>query len=153
MMAEAEFELPNPFRSDAGGQVRTASQWTVRRREIHERMVPIAYGDLPRVPRLTRCVELHTAVVKRLGGARLLSCRVEADGRHAFLLRVFAPLGQGPFAVLLNGDGCWHYASDEVIAAVLDRGNVFAQFNRVEIAPDTAHAHAAQKPNRLFRWI
>jgi len=54
----------------------------------------------------------------------------------SFTLRVFVPPGTQPCPVLLSGDGCWHYANDEVIADVLARGLVFAQFNRVEIAPD-----------------
>jgi dienelactone hydrolase len=74
--------------------------------------------------------------VRRLESARLWTCRVLADGAHSFTLRVFAPAGDGPHAVVLNGDACWHYATDDVIADILHRGYAFAQFNRVEIAPD-----------------
>ncbi len=151
-MVAPAIELPNAFRFNSGALLRTAGQWEDRRREIHQLIVPLAYGELPPVPKRTRCVELHSAVVQRLGGARLLSCRVEADGAHVFMLRVFVPDAPGPFPVVLNGDGCWHYASDEVIAAILGRGNVFAQFNRVEIAPDTVGAQAARPHAALAAW-
>ncbi len=150
MIAGPQSELPNPFMSVTGERVRDAAQWRKRRQEIHQLAVPLAYGDLPAAPDHTRCVALHTAVVKRLGGAGLLSCRVQTDGRPAFVLRVFVPVGGGTFPAVLNGDGCWHHASDEVIAAVLERGFCFAQFNRVEIASDIAGDISMQEPSRLF---
>ena len=77
MITKPEFELPNPFVSSAGLPVRSPEQWRSRRKEIYQLTIPLAYGDMPPVPETTRCVELHAAVVKRLGGAGLLSCRVE----------------------------------------------------------------------------
>ena len=136
--------LPNLFPQCDGAVPRSAAQWPGRRREIHALMVPLAYGELPPVPARVRGVELHAAVVRGWGGARLLSIRVEADGQHAFMLRVFLPAGPGLFPVLLDGDGCWHYATDDVLAALLGRGYGFAQFNRVELASDLAGAGAAQ---------
>lgn len=136
MMFSIPTALPNPFLFRSGASVRLAAQWPERRREIHALMVPLAYGEISPVPDLVQCLVLHAATVRSLNGARLLSCRVLVNGAHAFPVRIFVPLGSGPFPVVLNGDGCWHYANDEVIAAVLDAGYVFAQFNRVELAPD-----------------
>jgi hypothetical protein len=133
MMSPPASDLPDPFCFGNATRVRTATQWGERRREIHD-LLPLVSGALPPVPSTTRCVELHSAIVPRLGNARLAWYRVETDDRHAFSMRVFAPAMptlSGP--VLLNGDGCWRYASDEVIAAVLGRGYVFVQFNRLEI--------------------
>lgn len=139
-MSPETFELPNPLLFRSGVPVQTPGQWRERRREMHALMVPVAYGELPPVPDVVQCVVLHIAIVKRLGGARLLSCRVLVQGGHAFLLRIFVPLGSGPFPVVLNGDGCWHCASDDVIAAWVGAGYGFAQFNRVELAPDAGPA-------------
>ena len=55
---------------------------------------------------------------------------------------MFLPAGPTGVPVVINGDGCWHYASDEVIAAILARGMAFAQFNRVDIAADLPLGHA-----------
>lgn len=136
MIFSPPVRLPNPFVFNSGAPVLSGDQWRERRHEIHALMLPLVYGEFPPLPDVVECVELHCAVVKSLGGARLLSCRVAVDHEHAFMLRVFVPLGTGPFPVVLNGDGCWHYATDAVIGTVLDAGYVFAQFNRVELAPD-----------------
>lgn len=129
-------ELPDPLRFDSGAPVRTAAQWCERRAEILQRLLPIVYGELPPVPATTRAVDLQTQRFEGPAGARLLSCRVQTDGRHAFVLRLFVPVGPGPFPVLLNGDAGWRYASNAVIAAILGRGTVFAQFDRLEVAPE-----------------
>jgi dienelactone hydrolase len=128
--------LPDLFVMLDGTPVTHASQWDARRQEIFRLTVPLAYGTWPVVPARTTCDVLHMATVRPLGGARLWTCRVQTDGVHAFVLRVFAPAGTGRHAVVLNGDACWQYASDGVIAEVLQRGYAFAQFNRVEIVPD-----------------
>ena len=135
--------LPDALRFNGGLKVREAAQWRERRDEIRELMLPVAYGNFPPTPGATRCVELHTAVARNLDHAKLGSYRIEVDGRHAFLLRVLVPNGSRPCPVILNGDGCWHYATDQVVQTILARGNGFAQFNRVEFAPD---AHGAQQP-------
>lgn len=128
--------LPDLLVALDGKPVTQRSQWDARRHEIHRLSVPLAYGDWPAVPTRTSCEILHTATVRRLESARLWTCRVLADGAHSFTLRVFAPAGDGPHAVVLNGDACWHHATDDIIADILHRGYAFAQFNRVEIAPD-----------------
>ena len=71
-------------------------------------------------------------------GARYITFRVVTEAEHpfAFLLYLLVPPGPGPFPVVLNGDACWRYVTDEIAAEVLRRGNILAQFNRVEIAAD-----------------
>jgi dienelactone hydrolase len=139
-------ELPKVLQLLCGSMVQDTSQWRVRRREILEILEKIVYGPLPPVPNLTKCVELHTSITKNLANARLDTYRVEVDGQHAFLLRVLTPQGPGPYPVILNGDGCWHYANDRVIEEILARGYGFAQFNRVEIAPDSRPVAVSPRP-------
>lgn len=136
MTADAAASLPDLFLMLDGTPVTHPTQWPARRLELHRLAVPLAYGHWPVVPTRTRCEVLHMATVHRMGSARLWTCRVLADGIAAFVMRVFAPAGSGRHAVVLNGDGCWQYATDDVIAAMLERGYAFAQFNRVEILPD-----------------
>jgi len=142
MTAEQPGELPNIFLRPDGTRVRTADDWRRHRRELRERIVGVEYGGLPEAPTRTRWEELHTAVVRRLGGARLISGRVVAEFERpfGFMLQLLVPPGSGPFPVVLTGDACWRYATDAVAAEVLRRGNVLARFNRVEIAPDTGRA-------------
>lgn len=128
--------LPELLRADNGTVLDHPDQWPARREEVAAHLLHLVYGPLPPPPSRTDGVLLHAATVRRFGGAQLLSCQVRPLGMTNFGLRVWVPAGTGPCPVLLHGDGCWHYASDDVIAAVLGRGLVFAQFNRVDIAPD-----------------
>ncbi len=118
--------------------MRTAAQWLRHRREMRDRIVEIEYGGLPPTPPETRWELLHECVVKRLEGAHFLSGRVIAGRSRpfSFLMQLLVPPGPGPFPVVLTGDACWRYVSDEVAAEVLRRGHILAQFNRVEIVPD-----------------
>jgi dienelactone hydrolase len=135
-MTEPFGTLPDLLVALDGSPVTSLSQWPGRRAEIQRLSVPLAYGEWPPIPSETHGEVLHEAVVRSMREARLWTCRVVADGRHAFLLRLFAPADPGPFPVVLHGDACWHYAVDAVIDDMLRRGYAFAQFNRVEIAPD-----------------
>lgn len=136
--AGAGADWPDPLRTLSGQRIADPRQWPQRRREILQLMAQLLYGPLPPAPAHTRLACLHRALARRLGQTRLLSCRVEPDGAPPFLLRLFVPDGAGPFPVIVSGDGCWHYADDAALSAMLARGYAFAEFNRVEIAPDPA---------------
>lgn len=127
---------PDPLSMRSGQRITEAAQWPARRAEIMALMLPLVYGDLPPAPESTRLGCLHNALLRRLGGARLLNCRIEPLGKPPFLLRLFVPAGDGPFPVIISGDGCWRYADDAALGAMLARGYAFAEFNRVEIAHD-----------------
>jgi len=131
-------DLPDPFLFENGSRVRTAAEWGCRAKEICDLIVDLEYGGLPPAPSAMRCELLHTAPVERFGDVRYLSCRVVTgpDRPVSFLLNLHVPGGRGPFAVVLNGDACWRHVTDEAVADVLCRGNILAQFNRVEIAAD-----------------
>ena len=140
----AGFSLPDLLTFNSGLPVSNAAQWQSRRPEVAQHILTLAYGELPATLQRAVAVVLHSATVHQFAGARLLTVRVEADSRQVFLMRVFVPALPGRLPVVLNGDACWHYATDEVIAEVLRRGYVFAQFNRVEIALDVAADVAVQ---------
>lgn len=143
--------LQDPFVRPDGTRLVTPLQWNARRGEIAATLLPLVYGPLPPVPARTTGVLLHEVPVRRFGAARLLNVRVLADERHAFLLRLFVPSEGGAHPVLLHGDGCWPHARDEVIAEVLARGFAFAQFNRLEVAPDVADMDLCRREQaRLF---
>jgi hypothetical protein len=134
-----DFELPDLLQFDSGERVNNPAQWALRRHEVQRHLLPLAYGEFPPVPRKTHCVVLHSNVLRNFANATLITCRVETDGQHAFLLRAFVPAGLDWVPVVLNGDACWHYATDRVVTEVLRRGIAFAQFNRVEVAADATH--------------
>ena len=143
-------ELPDPFQFDDGGRVQSPEDWRRRRHELIERTVGIAYGGLPPTPSGTTAERLHTHAVRRFGGAQLSQYRVVNDDDPAFHFRldVLVPPGDGPFPVVLNGDGCYRYVTEEVTADILRRGFIVAQFSRVEIVPDL---YNSERTTGLYR--
>ncbi|MBM4459173.1 MAG: hypothetical protein FJ011_15660 [Chloroflexi bacterium] len=134
--------LPDLFTFRDGARIQRSGDWPRRRQELLDAIVPLEYGGLPPKPHTTRGEELHTSAVRRLESAHYITCRVvaEFDRPFSFLLYLLVPPGPGPFPVVLNGDACWSYVTDEITAEVLRRGNILAQFNRVEIAADVRDA-------------
>jgi hypothetical protein len=135
-------DLPNPFCCDDGTAVRSVADWNRRQAEMIICIVEIEYGGLPPVPAETRWEELHATTIGRFGGTRAITGRVIAGAARpfGFLMQMLAPVGSGRFPVVLTGDACWWDASDDVAAEVLRRGNILAQFNRVEIVPDVGRS-------------
>lgn len=113
-------------------------------------IVEIEYGGLPPAPAITRWEELHASPVPQPAGATLITGRVLATMARpfGFILQLLVPPGRGPFPVVLTGDACWRYATEAVAAEVLRRGNILAQFNRVEIVPD---GRGAERVSGLYQ--
>ena len=133
--------LPNPFLSAKGELISSPEAWPERRREMEELVIGTEYGGMPAEPWRTDWEELHTSTIRWMEGTSYRTGRIYAwPSPHAapfhFLMDMHIPPGKGPFPVVLYGDGCWRYSTDEVIAEVIRRGMILARFNRVEIAPD-----------------
>lgn len=145
-------ELPNPFRFANGKTVRSTADWRRRRKSIRDLVVGIEYGGLPSTPEATEYEELHTSTVKRLAGAKFRSCRIHTGPKRSFsfVLTLLIPVGEGPFPVVLTGDACWRYVTDEMATETLRRGNILAQFNRVEFAPDIFNSDRVSGLYRVY---
>ncbi len=135
-------ELPNPFLFADGSTVRTGADWERRRQELLDQIVGIEYGGMPPTPTETRGEELHATSPRESDGTRLVSLHVVTGPARpfSFLLSLLIPPGSGPFPVVLTGDACWRYATEEVTAEVMSRGYILAQFNRTEIGPDNGRS-------------
>ena len=143
-------ELPDLFRCENGARVRTAADWRRRRAELQDLILAIEYGRLPRIPAATEGEELHSHKVPRFLNASHTQYRLITgpDPAYRFVLRVLVPPGDGPFPVILNGDACWRYVTDEITLAVLQRGYILAEFNRTEIVPDNGRS---ERTTGLYR--
>ena len=138
MTAKPISELPDPFRFAGGSRVRTPEEWKRRRRELLDQILDIEYGRLPPVPARTEGIPLSLHVVKYLGDARHEQYRLTTGPSPSisFVLNLLIPKGDGPFPVILRGDGCWRDAREGIASEVLKRGYILAEFNRTEIVPD-----------------
>lgn len=142
MKSIPEKEFPDPLVFNNGQAVKTTDDWQKRRQEIIDIIVDIEYGGVPPTPESTYGELLGTAPISRLNNASFHTFRIicNTTPQFSFIMQVLVPAGTGPYPVVLNGDSCFKYVTDEVTDAVLERGYAFATFNRLEIVPDLADA-------------
>lgn len=142
MSRETTAELPDLFRFEDGERVCTPEDWQRRRRQWRDVILDVEYGRLPPTPPVTRGEALHRHQVRSWGDVQHTQYRIITEDERSFQFRldVFVPAGDGPFPVVLNGDGCWCELTDEIARDVLGRQAVLAQFSRVEIVPDMGNA-------------
>lgn len=138
MTATVQGALPDLFSPPEGPPVRTPGDWPAARKRWLETIVPLEYGALP--PALPVAAQLlHQHEIHHWNGVQHRSVRLlmeHAGQRAQFVLHLFLPPAEGPFPVVLTGDGCWNYLTDLVREEILRRGYGLAEFNRVELAPD-----------------
>ena len=111
MNETATAELPNLFQFADGSKVRSAVDWERRRVELADAIVNIEYGGLPPTPSGVTGEALCTHKVKRFSNAAYTQYRLINDDKCTFhfQLDVLVPDGQGPFPVVLTGDGCYKF--------------------------------------------
>lgn len=154
MPLSPHLQLPDLFRMKDGRRVRTRADWPQRRAEILAEVLDVEYGPLPPPPAAFRAEKLHAHRVPRFGNARHAQYRLVVEGAHParFLLSLMTPDGEGTFPVILTGDGCWKYVSDEITAEVLRRGYALAIFNRCELRPDPSPPGAPFASLAVWAW-
>ena len=143
-------ELPELLRKADGSAITSARQWRQHVREMGPAWIDLAYGPLPPKPRRTQAQLLHRIESAPLGGAVQSHWRIPCvpASQQAFTLSLLRLPGLSRYPVILSGDACWRYASDQAVHEILRRGYAFAQFNRVEIAPDPRGLRARPRGQR-----
>lgn len=131
-----------------------AGNWARRRAELHEAIIPHEYGGMPPAGVRTDTILRARSGIRTWPGVsyRTYEVRVRfADAREFSLtLKLWRPPGDGPFPVVLDGDGCWRYFNDAVVRMVLDRSMIAASFDRTEAAADNPELYRATGLYRLF---
>ena len=149
-MTDVRAELPDPFRFESGERVKSLDDWRKRRRELTDLVVEIEYGGLPPSPSGVTGEPLHTHQVVRFDEASFTQYRLlnDDDPSFHFRLDVLVPAGEGPYPVVLIGDGCFKYVTDEIALDILRRGFILAQFSRTAIVPDL---YNSERTTGLYR--
>jgi len=129
--------LPDPLRFADGKAVATAADWAARRAELLETIQAIEYGHLPPAPEKVTGYPLHSFDIPPDRTAKGTHYQLSmAPSGFSFFITLVLPPGNGPFPVIIDGDGCWRYLSNEILLTAAARGYAVAYFNRVEIVPD-----------------
>jgi len=132
--------LPDLLRFADGRRVDTPAAWPARRTELLETILDIEYGHLPPAPEGMSAGLLHPTGFDHIPGAWLSHYRLTLQpGEISFTVSLLIPPGKGPFPLIIDGDGCWRYLTNEILALAARRGYAVAWFNRTELAPDAYH--------------
>ena len=126
--------LPNPFLMKDGSTMKSREQWPQKRQELLDDMLPIFHGMLPPKPEIFHIRKLHQ------NARGCCTYMIEAGTKEKkleFPMRIYFPKGQeGPLPVILTGDGCWMYWTDEIIREANAQGFLVAEFDRTILAED-----------------
>ncbi len=151
-------ELPDPFLRPDGSRVQSKSEWPAQRKYLLSLVLHYEYGPLPPVPDNVRAKE--SASRKLENGAvekELLLTMGPKDAVQAHLVLTIPP-GKGPFPAIIKGDLCWGRVAPAIVDQIVKRGYILAEFNRVDIAPDSAEkagvytAYPDYQGGRLAAW-
>ncbi len=104
----------------------------------------LVYGGLPPAP---TDVDVESLCFAGLGAwpgrPEFHSYRIHCAGGErppSFSLQIVVPKTGTPAPVVLTGDGCWWYLTDQVAQQFVQAGYAVARFNRTELAPDDGAA-------------
>lgn len=153
MSTDRKTELPDLFLFNDGARVATAGDWHAKRKEWLDVILEIEYGKMPPVPDKVRAEILSSSAARYLDGARYSQYHIITSEEPLFQFRLdlLVPKDtESPLPVILNGDGCWRYITDDVSLDVLRRNYILAVFSRVEIVPDVHHPERNVGLYRLY---
>jgi dienelactone hydrolase len=132
-------EFPNPFLFNDGTPLKSPADWPKRRAELLELVLTYQYGHVPPVPKNVKGTDLFNVDDARIGATRRMVLLQMGPQNSTVRTHVafFVPQGQGPFAVIVDGDLSWGVLKDDIVAEAMKRGYAIAQFDRTEFAPDS----------------
>jgi len=129
-------QLPDPFLFPDGSRVKTAADWRRRREQIKQLVLYYEYGHPAPDPKNVKGEVVSSAPDPSGGTAKQVHLTMGPDDKVAFDIELTIPTGKGPFPVIIKGDGCWGRVKPEIIADIVKRGYVLAEFDRTHVAPD-----------------
>jgi hypothetical protein len=119
------------------GCMLTPDAWLPRRAELLALLQRELFGHLPPAPAAVRVTQPHGFAFPENRAVTGTSYRLVCEpSGFTFRCAVVLPAGPGPWPVIVDGDGCWRYISNEVILDAVARGYGIAYFDRLEIVPD-----------------
>jgi hypothetical protein len=155
-------ELPDPFLRPDGTRMASPREWNAQRRWLLRSILHYQYGALPPAPRQERDIvpEVVRSVALPALGAKQMTIRLAMGRQHEIPVRLIltVPAGAGPFPVIVRGDLGWGKTKPRIVAAVIERGYVLADFDRTDIARDAPeedrvyHAYPQFDGGRIAAW-
>jgi hypothetical protein len=134
----SQAQLPDPFGYADGQRVTSREDWPVQRAYLLSLVERYGYGHQPEAGSVT-AKETASSHDDALHATRTtVELAMGPKGVVTVHLYLIIPDGTGPFPVIIEGDRGWGAVAEPIVAAVISRGYMLAQFDRTEIAPDKA---------------
>lgn len=146
-------ELPDPFASvEPGDRVATEADWRKRAERWRSEIIHTEYGGMPPASGSVVGEVLSQGAVRRLPGEPLHNTyRIHCHGGarpFSFCARILAPRSAEPVPVIINGDACWWYITDDIVRRILESGCALMLFNRTEMAEDLGYEGVTETRKR-----
>jgi dienelactone hydrolase len=137
-------ELPDPFLRDNGQRIHTPAEWKAQRKTLLDKALRYEYGALPPAARNVSGKEISSHPMEGLSAdEKVIALSMGPRGAVTTHITLTLPHGAGPFPVIvcgdyIAGDKSWKKIDPAIVEMIVKRGYALAEFDRVEIAPDSA---------------
>lgn len=144
---------PDLLQDETGAEA-SRNSWLHKRGELYKSIIPHEFGGMPPECSSVKLILRAHNRIPGIPGSAFLRYEIRAafdNGKDiSITLSMWRPPGEGPFPVMLDGDGCWLYFNEDVIRKTVARGNIAASFDRTETAADNKDAYRDTGLYRLF---
>jgi hypothetical protein len=152
-------ELPDPFLRPDGARIASKRDWPQQRGELLKQILHYEYGPLPPVPKNVTADDKPPSQIANTGATEK-EINLSMGPKRAVECKLFLtiPPGKGPFPAIIKGDLCWGRVDPAIVAQAVKRGYIVAEFDRTNIAPDSAEkagvytAYPDYDGGRLAAW-
>ena len=130
-------QLPDPFLIGDKHRVKTKEEWAARRAQLRELILAYEYGHAPSDPTEVKASETSsTTDAETKATSKQITLAMGPGGKLTVPLVLTIPSGKGPFPIVIKGDLCWGRVKPGIVAEVVRRGYILAEFDRTAVAPD-----------------
>lgn len=132
-------ELPDPLVKPDGTRITSRRAWASQRRALLESVLRYEYGALPPVPQTFTGKEMASRTLEAVSATEHdIRLTIGSSEMLQTRLVLTLPATAKAVPVIVCGDLCWGRVKPEIVAEVVKRGYALAEFDRTEIAPDSA---------------
>lgn len=143
-------KLPNPFIFEDGTVADTAEKWRERRAEMYQDVIELQYGTQPPAPEFLEVETLFCGSVFGMSSNYRIRTGTK-ENPVTFCIKVFLPGGEGPWPVVVDGDGCFdQHCNKDFVQMFTKNGIAFCIFNRTELAHDV-HGETRDEAGQMYR--
>ncbi|HEY2588724.1 MAG TPA: hypothetical protein VGI81_23480 [Tepidisphaeraceae bacterium] len=130
-------QLPDPFEIGPKTRLQTREHWAARRAELRDLILGYEYGRIPTETSPVSAQETGSDQDAATGAAvHQFTLKMGPGGKVSVPLVLTIPAGKGPFPIIIKGDLCWGRVKPLIVADVVKRGYILAEFDRTAVAPD-----------------